>query len=143
MTNEQLQEQVLAHINGLGITLDAFRKMPRTQSPFPINNRAVTAIARGNFEGREVGKYGLLKIKDYFNHLKNDMKKELTKHQEDVRRLFLDELESAKIQLKKVQGGIDEEYEHHRADEILCELLESLGLNDVVEEWDKVYKWYA
>jgi hypothetical protein len=37
----------------------------------------------------------------------------------------------------------DEEYSHIRADEILCELLTSLGYEDVVEAFKKIKKWYA
>ena len=76
MTNHELQEKVLAYIQGLGITLDMFRKADRTESPYPISNRAVSDIARGKFESREVGKFGIMKMKDYYStkddQLKND-----------------------------------------------------------------------
>ena len=49
MTNHELQEKVLAYIQGLGITLDRFRKADRTESPYPISNRAVADNARGMF----------------------------------------------------------------------------------------------
>ena len=35
------------------------------------------------------------------------------------------------------------EEDHIIADEYLCELLESLGYGEVVEEWRKVHKWYS
>ena len=37
----------------------------------------------------------------------------------------------------------DEEIDHKRADAILCEFLRSLGYNDLVDEFDRVHKWYA
>jgi hypothetical protein len=46
-------------------------------------------------------------------------------------------------QLKALQGGGDPECEHLTADDILCQLLESLEFRDVVAEWEKVHKWYA
>lgn len=51
--------------------------------------------------------------------------------------------EEALQQLKDQQIGGDIEAEHWEADNILCRLLESLGYQDVVDEWDKVEKWYA
>lgn len=40
-------------------------------------------------------------------------------------------------------GKGDPEIAHVNADEILCELLTSLGFSDVVKEFKKVPKWYA
>ena len=37
----------------------------------------------------------------------------------------------------------DTEVDHLRADNILCSLLYELGYDKVVEEYDKVSKWYA
>ncbi len=37
----------------------------------------------------------------------------------------------------------DTEAAHVRADIVLCDLLESLGYEDVVKAWDRVSKWYA
>jgi len=65
MTNEELQSNILAEISPLSPHL--FRISQDVPNPFPINKRGVWQIARGNFEGREVGKFGLLKMKDYFN----------------------------------------------------------------------------
>jgi len=40
-------------------------------------------------------------------------------------------------------GKGDPEIAHVNADEVLCELLTSLGFSDVVKEFKKVPKWYA
>lgn len=40
-------------------------------------------------------------------------------------------------------GKGDPEIAHVNADEVLCELLKSLGFSDVVKEFKKVPKWYA
>lgn len=45
--------------------------------------------------------------------------------------------------LRELQHGEDIELDHETADEILCNLLDSLGYGDVVEEWKKINKWYA
>ena len=45
--------------------------------------------------------------------------------------------------LKELQSGRDIESEHSYADDVLCQLLISLGYQDVVDEWNKVEKWYA
>lgn len=51
--------------------------------------------------------------------------------------------EQAIDQLKKQQGSGDYEVAHGEADAVLCELLVALGYQDVVDEWEKVPKWYA
>ena len=40
------------------------------------------------------------------------------------------------------QNG-DTELAHENADEVLCDLLESLGYGEVVTEYCKVDKWFA
>lgn len=45
--------------------------------------------------------------------------------------------------LKALQGDGDTEYQHGKADEILCNLLTYLGYKEVVDEYHKVDKWYA
>ncbi len=45
--------------------------------------------------------------------------------------------------LKAEQSNVDVEVAHVRADDILCGLLIELGYSDVVEEFEKVRKWYA
>lgn len=37
----------------------------------------------------------------------------------------------------------DVESDHQQADAVLTELLEALGFEDVVREWDSIKKWYA
>jgi len=37
----------------------------------------------------------------------------------------------------------DTELDHRRADALLCMLLIHLGHKDVVEEFEKLHKWYA
>lgn len=45
--------------------------------------------------------------------------------------------------LKAEQESDDNETAHGNADDVLCELLISLGYEDVVNEWHKVWKWYS
>ena len=45
--------------------------------------------------------------------------------------------------LKAAQDICDTESAHADADDVLCDLLKALGYNRVVEEYDKVKKWYA
>ena len=45
--------------------------------------------------------------------------------------------------LKIAQENTDVELAHVDADDVLCDLLEALGYNNVVEEYHKVEKWYA
>ena len=51
--------------------------------------------------------------------------------------------EQAIDELKKLQEPGDTEAAHGDADDVLCRLLSSLGYQDVVDEWEKVDKWYA
>lgn len=45
--------------------------------------------------------------------------------------------------LKVAQEESDTEYAHIVADDALCWFLNSLGYRDVVEEYEKIKKWYA
>lgn len=45
--------------------------------------------------------------------------------------------------LKKCQQNKDREMAHYDADAALCRFLTELGYADVVEEFDKITKWYA
>ena len=45
--------------------------------------------------------------------------------------------------LKEIQGDWDTEIAHSDADDVLCEMLKALGYSDVVDEYEKVNKWYA
>lgn len=51
--------------------------------------------------------------------------------------------EDAIEKLKVEQANGDLEMAHGNADDVLCALLVALGYGDVVEEWEKVDKWYA
>ncbi|HDC4311279.1 TPA: hypothetical protein ACOEGN_001450 [Enterobacter kobei] len=52
--------------------------------------------------------------------------------------------EEAIAVLKELQGsGGDVEMDHIRADDVLCEILKTLGYEDVVIEYDAINKWYA
>jgi hypothetical protein len=51
--------------------------------------------------------------------------------------------EDAIAELKRLQLNRDAEVAHGEADVVLCELLATLGYQDVVDEWEKVDKWYA
>lgn len=45
--------------------------------------------------------------------------------------------------LRELQKDRDIECAHSAADGILCEILEKLGYNNIVKEYDKINKWYA
>lgn len=51
--------------------------------------------------------------------------------------------EYAKNLLRECQESNDQEMAHIDADDVLCQLLQDLGYNDVVEEYDRIGKWYA
>lgn len=53
--------------------------------------------------------------------------------------------EAAIEELRRLTGLGDWEREkaHIQADNVLCQLLETLGYEDVVEEFDNVGKWYS
>jgi hypothetical protein len=57
---------------------------------------------------------------------------------EDQRQEFIDRL---KICVRGDHG--DNEDNHIRADEVLCDILDLLGYEDLVSLWHKVGKWYA
>ncbi len=50
--------------------------------------------------------------------------------------------EIAITQLKIEQNNGDTECAHSNADDYLCELLNELGFQDVIEEYNKIAKWY-
>ena len=45
--------------------------------------------------------------------------------------------------LKAAQDNCDAESAHIYADTVLCDLLDALGYKKIVEEYNKVEKWYA
>lgn len=51
--------------------------------------------------------------------------------------------EQAIEELKNAHANGDTEMGHADADSILCKLLAALGYSDVVEEYEKVDKWFA
>lgn len=51
--------------------------------------------------------------------------------------------EDAIRELTALIGCGDTEAAHVQADEIICKYLDYLGHSDVVEVYDKIYKWYA
>jgi len=51
--------------------------------------------------------------------------------------------QEARIKIKTTCHTDDEEINHIEADKILCDLLISLGCEDVVRAWKKVKKYYA
>jgi len=53
--------------------------------------------------------------------------------------LMAEAIEKLKVQAE----SRDYESAHSEADDILCELLNKLGFGAVVDEWNKVGKWYA
>jgi hypothetical protein len=74
MTNKILREKILNDFMALGnITPWEFRTNPKYPNDYyPINKRAASEIANGNFEAEKVGKYGLAAMKEYFRELEND-----------------------------------------------------------------------
>jgi len=46
-------------------------------------------------------------------------------------------------QLKLIQQNHDKEEAHREADKVLCDLLTTLGYEDIVAEYQKIGKWYA
>ena len=53
------------------------------------------------------------------------------------------ELNNFVTRLKELQNSGDPECAHSAADGILCEILEALGYDEVINEYDKIDKWYA
>lgn len=51
--------------------------------------------------------------------------------------------EAAIKKLRRLRGLTDQEAAHIHADNILRELLDTLGYEDVVAEFDNIAKWYA
>jgi len=66
----------------------------------------------------------------------NINKMALTKKQLDFKKAVISEL-------KERQGQRDYAKSHCIADGLLCDLLEQLDCKDVVEEFEKIGKWYS
>ena len=73
MTNKEIQARILSDLKQLDITIWHFRRKIK-ENPYPISKAAVAALARGKFDSKEVGKFGVLKMRDYFNNLKTNEK---------------------------------------------------------------------
>ena len=52
-------------------------------------------------------------------------------------------IKEAVEQLKALEKNGDTEVVHLRADDILCDVLRQLGAKELVDEYEKVSKWYA
>ena len=46
-------------------------------------------------------------------------------------------------QMKELVKNDDYEIAHSRADDVLCDLLRTMGFNELVDVYDQVGKWYA
>lgn len=51
--------------------------------------------------------------------------------------------DTIKEKMKLLQFVDDIEIEHKKADALLCEMLNALGCEDIVKEYNDVAKWYA
>jgi hypothetical protein len=51
--------------------------------------------------------------------------------------------DKAIAELKAIDNSGDTEINHSRADDVLCELLNDLGFDDVVDLYKMIDKWYA
>lgn len=51
--------------------------------------------------------------------------------------------EEAIAELQRIAKSDDIEVAHSHADLVLCELLNTLGYQDVTDAWDYIEKWYA
>jgi hypothetical protein len=49
----------------------------------------------------------------------------------------------AVLELISLQNQGDKEMRHVYADDVLCSLLKDLGYSEVVEEYNKIDKWFA
>jgi phosphomannomutase len=58
------------------------------------------------------------------------------KQRKELRKKYVDKMKEQIL-------NNDTEEAHGQADDLLCELLRQLGFNSVVDEYEKVHKWYA
>ena len=61
----------------------------------------------------------------------------------DILDAELSEYNKVRDEMKSLIDCSDTEYAHSRADEILCELLKSLGYGKIVDLYYDVEKWYS
>lgn len=53
------------------------------------------------------------------------------------------QIEQYKLRMIAIKESDDCELAHEEADDLLCEILESLGYKEVVKAYDDIEKWYA
>lgn len=58
-------------------------------------------------------------------------------------RIKQEKVKEAIERLKRLQKSDDTEDAHIEADDILCELVAVFVSGEVVEEWEKVSRWYS
>ncbi|MBS9405375.1 hypothetical protein KG088_17325 [Halomonas sp. TRM85114] len=63
--------------------------------------------------------------------------------QEAIRKLIAIQNRPAEYNSWLQESTVDQHKQHVDADKVLCELLTSLGYEDVVEEYRKIDKWYS
>ena len=68
---------------------------------------------------------------------------DLLNYLKGVKSNFLTEAEKIKKELIQQQGNGCVESAHITADSLLCGFLKELGYEDVVEEYEKIKKWYC
>lgn len=61
--------------------------------------------------------------------------------EDKIRKLYLKRLETIAEGSRSV--GCDIEDAHIEADKILCDILDMLGFDDIVEAYNSIEKWYA
>lgn len=61
--------------------------------------------------------------------------------EDKIRRLYLKRLQTIVEESRSV--GADVEAAHAEADGILCDILDMLGFEDIVEAYKAIEKWYA
>lgn len=52
-------------------------------------------------------------------------------------------IKEATEKMKRIQNNRDTEMAHFIADDLLCEILNEIGCKDLVDEYNKIEKWYA
>jgi hypothetical protein len=68
---------------------------------------------------------------------------EIMDRQEAIRQLIAIQNRAAEYNSWLQESVVNQHQQHVDADEVLCELLTSLGHEDVVEEYRKIDKWYS
>lgn len=82
-------------------------------------------------------------MENNIDKLQEKLGKELFKSMTDFAKRYNKDCEDYFVELLKNAATEDTEGGHIHADEILCDLLEAIGYKKVVEEYNKINKWYA